>query len=424
VRRVGAGDEMNGIAISKPLSMEKPHPVVGKAILRASDLWWATLAATLIPVSLIWDFSWESSIGVDRFWSPPHLATYVGVALSGILGARLLVAFTFARRTGRAAGGVNVGPLSGPSGAWILLWGAALVQATLPLDNWWQQAYGLGAGLWPPPQLLKTVGFFAILLGGALLCAAQANNSEAARPARRLLTWHGGLLLTLTAVVLIMIVYPNRQHTGLFYLISCALYPVVLVGAGGAAQGRWASTRIALAYMAVSCAMVWLLPLFPARPLTPPIHNPLDRLMSPPFPLLLVAPALLLDWLRPRNPGSAAIVPASLTTRSTDKCRQDASAPRTLIQACAAGLGFFALFIAVQWTFAEFMLSSGSDNWVFAGGGRHWPFFLKIDQARVMFWGMKEDPLTWQKSLLAITLAILSAWSGLRVATWLSKLRR
>ena len=406
--RFRARDDMNGIALSKPLSVEEPRAAaVGKTIIRSTDLWWATIAATLIPVSLIWDFSWESSIGVDRFWSPPHLATYIGVWLSGIIGARLLVAGTLARRSGRAADGVSLGPLCAPSGAWALLWGAALVQATLPLDSWWQQAYGLGAGLWPPPQLLKTAGFFAILLGGALLCAAaQANCSETLSTARRLLPWHGGLLLTLCAVVLMMTNYPNRQHTGSFYLISCAIYPAVLVGIGGAARGRWTSTRIALMYMAVVCGMVWLLPLFPARPLTAPIHNPIDHLMPPPFPLLLVAPALLVDWVRPP-------LTSCLAGRGS-----------ILIQTCAAGLVFFALFVAAQWPFAEFLLSPGAGNWFFAGGGQHWPFFLKIDQARVMFWGLKQDPLTWQKSVLAITLAISSAWIGLRVARWLSKLRR
>src|SRR2546425_412611 len=106
--------------------------------VRPSDLWWAVFAATLIPASLIWDFSWESTIGVDRFWSPPHLATHVGVWLSGLLGIRLLVGARRSRRRGERTLAVNLGPLCAPSGAWVLLWGAGLMQAAFLLDNWWQ----------------------------------------------------------------------------------------------------------------------------------------------------------------------------------------------------------------------------------------------------------------------------------------------
>ena len=92
--------------------------------------------------------------------------------------------------------------------------------------------------------------------------------------------------------------------------------------------------------------------------------------------------------------------------------------------ACVAGLGFVAVFAPLQWWFAKFLLSPGADNPFFAGGGRHWPYFLKIDNARVMFWGAKQDPLTWQKAMLCIALAIISAWVGFGVSRWLSKVRR
>src|SRR5437773_1141450 len=136
---------MNGIALAKPVPLGESRTGAQELeLIRPFDLWWAAFAATLIPVSLIWDFSWESTIGVDRFWSPPHLATHIGVWLCGLLGARLVLAFMFTRNRGGSAAGVNIGPLCGPSGAWLLLWGAMTMQAALLLDNWWQQAYGLG----------------------------------------------------------------------------------------------------------------------------------------------------------------------------------------------------------------------------------------------------------------------------------------
>src|SRR5437867_8607787 len=238
---------MSSISLPERLSVPKEQRAAQKpASIQPLDLWWATISATLIPVSLIWDFSWESSIGVDRFWSPPHLATHIGVWLSGLLGIRLLTVFTVARRRGLKAFGVNLGPLCGPSGAWALVWGAVLMLAAFLLDNWWQKTYGLGAGLWHPPQILKAVGFIAILVGGILLCpAARATNPEKEKWVRYLSCWHGGLLLTMAALVLTMTNYTNKQHTAFFYLISCSIYPAILIGIGRTGPARWGSTGTA-----------------------------------------------------------------------------------------------------------------------------------------------------------------------------------
>src|SRR6266478_9992138 len=106
---------MSSIALPDPLSVSKEVPAAQKpASIQSLDLWWAIISATLIPVSLIWDFSWESSIGVDRFWSPPHLGIQIGVWLSGLLGIRLLTVFTIARGRGSEGIGVNLGPLCAP----------------------------------------------------------------------------------------------------------------------------------------------------------------------------------------------------------------------------------------------------------------------------------------------------------------------
>jgi len=436
-------DDMNGIAVARPTACGvRTAAAQCRVQVQAFDLGLAALAATLIPVSLIWDFSWESTIGVDRFWSPPHLTTHIGVWLCGLLGARLVFVFTLTHHQGGSVSGVNIGGFCGPSGAWILLWGAVVMQAALLLDNWWQQAYGLGAGLWPPPQILKAIGFFTLLFGGVVLCAGARGHGVASRRtmAAVLLHWQGGLLLTMCAVVLTMLNYPNWQHTAGFYKISCAIYPAVLLAMGTGASGRWGATCTAVVYMAIVCALVWLLPLFPARPLTAPIHNPTDHMMPPAFPLLLVVPVVVMDWLRGRSvllPGCEAATNQPTPNPSQEGNNPSCAAPllgggrggfkrtnRELWVAVTAGTCFVAAFVPVQWFFAKFLLSPGTDNWFFAGGGRHWPFFLKIDQARTAFWGVKQEPLTWQAALLAMLFAGVSSWIGLRVGTWLSKLRR
>jgi len=212
----------------------------------------------------------------------------------------------------------------------------------------------------------------------------------------------GGLVLTLIGVVTLTSSYPNRQHSGAFYEVACATYPIVPVALRGARKLRSPATAAAATYTAVICSMVWLLPLFPAKPQVAPIYNPLDHMMPPPFPLLLIVPALAIDAL-------------------LRKMRAD----RPWLQAVAAGVMFFVIFAAVQWIFAEFLLSDMADNRFFAGGGKHWPFFLKIDPlARLQFWGAAKDELNVVSGLISIALGILAACLGLSIAAWIRRIQR
>jgi hypothetical protein len=149
-----------------------------------------------------------------------------------------------------------------------------------------------------------------------------------------------------------------------------------------------------------------VLPLVPAKPQVPPIYNPLDHLMPPPFPLLLVAPAVMLDLLLRLAP------PRGLRDRPW-------------LQAIAGGLVFSLVFFVAQWAFAEFLLSDDADNWFFAGGGRHWPFFLKIDSAsRVAFWNFGRDRMSPLNMLIYVGLAVVAARVGLWVGSWMQRVRR
>ena len=153
------------------------------------------------------------------------------------------------------------------------------------------------------------------------------------------------------------------------------------------------------------CLAIWVLQLVPAKPLVAPIYNALDHLMPPPFPLLLAAPALAMDVLLRWFPGREQ--------RFQDWRR-----------AGECGLAFFAIFILVQWHFAQFLLTPAADNWFFAGGGRHWPFFLKIDpHLRTAFWKM-EDEFTLARGLVAAGFAVLSTRAGLWLGAWMKRLQR
>src|SRR5271163_3821778 len=52
-------------------------------------------AATCITVGIIWDISWHETIGRDTFWTPAHMAIYLGGVLGGCVGGWLAIQYTF-----------------------------------------------------------------------------------------------------------------------------------------------------------------------------------------------------------------------------------------------------------------------------------------------------------------------------------------
>jgi len=359
--------------------------------------WLMLLGAAGIPAALVWDFSWESTIGVERFFAPPHSATYLAIALA-TSGA--LVLLSDATRT-RAAG-VRLGPWRAPLGAWLVLWGALAFVTSVLFDRWWQSGYGLAAGIWHPPQILKAIAFFAVTLG-VWLCwlPRQARTSGALAFAVS-----GGIVLALISVVTLPASFANLQHSAFFFQLGCATYPVVLVALATAGRLRFAASTGALAALLLQLALVWILPLVPGAPEVGPIYNPRDHLLPPPFPLLLVLPALALDALLRVFPGRG---------------ERSLGLPRAL----EAGLSFSAIFVLAQWVFAGFLLTASADGWFFAGGGRHWPFFLRIDpSARAAFWHAPADELTLARAALVALLGVLAASAGLLLGAGMKRVRR
>ncbi len=423
--------------------------------------WLLLLAATGIPLSLLWDFSWESTVGIDLVWSPAHTATYLSVALAGL--ATLGLVFTTTRSPVGRASGVRLGPFYAPFGVWVALWGAVAFLVAVLFDRWWQSAYGLAAGIWHPPQILKAISFFAVVIGvwcfflrrqnqavrvGGPLSPRGTSGERAGERGLKMRPRHsegaplpnplptpsswgegnfpgefgvsvqippsgawafafaGGVVLALITVVTLVSIYPNRQHSAWFYKLACGTYPIVFVALSSAGKLRFSATAASLAYLAILCPMVWLLPLFSAKPQVAPIYNPLDHMMPPPFPLLLIAPALVIDAL-------------------LGKWRWPEHRFRAWFQAVVAGLAAFIVLLGTQWVLAELLLTQLADNWFFAGGGRHWPFFLKIDPlARQSFWETRQDEMNLANALIAAGLAVCAARLGLWIGGWMKRLQR
>jgi hypothetical protein len=417
----------------------------GRSRGRAAGLPWpltaAVLGATSIAVGLLWDISWHASIGRDTFWTPAHIAIYLGGLLCGLPAGWLALATTFAGTAEQRATSVNFWGFRAPLGAWVSIWGCIAMLTSAPFDDWWHNAYGLDVTIISPPHVLLAAGIFGCQLGAMLLAlsvqnrgAAAANPAAAAQgPATatpgaggRLLAfvyaYSAGLLLVIVSTLFLEYSEPNNQHGALFYEIGCAAYPLVLVAAARGARLRWPATTVAAIYMAVRMIVLWVLPLFPATPMLAPIYNPLRHMWPPFFPELLLAPAVAIDlimrWFRHRHAGGA---PTAVTAAATVDGQAAGGAGRRLALAFALGTAFTATFLAAHWYFSEFMLTPYARNWFFAAD--MWTYRSRLGAWRHEFW-VRGQPFHAATIPLTLLLATVSARLGLAWGDWMSRVRR
>jgi hypothetical protein len=376
------------------------RPLGRRAAVLPWYLYTALFGSTSIAVGLLWDISWHATIGRDTFWTPAHMAIYLGGVLAGLSCGWLALETTFASAPEPAAA-VRFWGFRAPLGAWVVIWGALAMVTSAPFDDWWHNAYGLDVKIISPPHMVLAAGMIAIQLGTMLLAVAWANRvPPAAKPRLTLaFTYAAGILLVLAATVVLEYSEPNRQHSGLFYKVSAGVYPLILLAAARGARLRWGATWTAISYTVLRLAMLWILPLFPARPLLAPIYNPVTHMWPTEFPLLLILPALAIDLL-------------------VQRLGEDRDGRLAL----AAGAAFLAVFFAAQWLFSGFMLTPHARNWFFAAD--QWTYYNRIGPWRHDFWDTDIDPVTPVKLAVALVLAAVSARLGLLWGSWMGRVQR
>src|SRR5579872_608750 len=208
--------------VAEPRAASAPLPWYLTAMLAGS---------TSIIVGLLWDISWHMTIGRDTFWTPAHMAIYLGGVLAGVSCGALALKTTFggsAEERGRA---VRFWGFRAPLGAWVAIWGAIAMLTSAPFDNWWHAAYGLDVKVLSPPHSLLGAGMITIQLG-AMLLALSAQNRAPAGEVRRLGLAHlyaAGIVVMMATGLLLEYSEPNRRHGGLFYELMAAVLPVLLV---------------------------------------------------------------------------------------------------------------------------------------------------------------------------------------------------
>jgi hypothetical protein len=377
------------------------RPLAERAAALPWYLYTTLFGSTSIAVGLLWDISWHATIGRDTFWTPAHMAIYLGGVLAGLSTGWLALATSFAGSPEDRAASVRFWGFRAPLGAWVVVWGTIAMLTSAPFDDWWHNAYGLDVKIISPPHMVLAAGMIAIQLGTLLLAVSWANRMPpAVRPRLSLaFAYAAGILLVLVSTVVLEYSEANRQHSGRFYSVSAAVYPLLLLAAARGARLRWGATWAAVSYTVLRLGLLWILPLFPARPLLAPIYNPVTHMWPTEFPLLLLLPALAVDLLVQRFG----------TGRDTRL-------------ALAAAGAFLAVFFVVQWFFADFMLTPHARNGFFAAD--QWTYYNRIGPWRHQFWDVDVDPVTPAKLGLALVLAAVSARLGLLWGSWMGRVQR
>jgi len=357
-------------------------------------------ASTSVILGVIWDISWHRSIGRDTFWTPAHLGIYLGGVVAGLTSGWVALRTTFAGSDADRGKAVRFWGFRAPLGAWVCIWGAFAMVTSAPFDDWWHNAYGLDVKIISPPHMLLAAGIAAIQYGAMLMTLAWQNRAIGNRGhLGRLYLLAAGLLLLLVATVATEHTQRWDMHRSHLYQVSAGAFLFFIISAARASVSRWPATTIAAVYTGLTLFMLVLMPLFPAQPLLGPIYVQVDHFMPTDFPLLLIVPAFALDLLLQRARG-----------RVNDW---------TL--ALLASAVFLVAFVAVQWPFADFLMTPAARNWFFVS--HRMPY--SADPAFQARWYQlnPSEGLTagW---LMALVIGFVSARCGLWWGNWMSRVQR
>ena len=366
-------------------------------------IWCSVIAVTSAMIGAHWDISWHRSIGRDTFWTPAHMAIYLCGVLAGTSCGYLILRTTFGRESDLRDASVKIWGFRGPLGAFICAWGGLAMLTSAPFDNWWHSAYGLDVKIVSPPHVVLISGILAVELGTLILILGSMNRTvgRLKRKLDWLFLYVGAMIIVLLTILTMEYTYRAVLHGAKVYLIIALTIPVVLAGVSRASGHRWASTIITGIYTVFLLGMEWILPLFPAQPKLGPVYHPVTQFIPPEFPLLLIAPAVVLDWL---------------WHKSSNQTRW--------VQSVIAGTAFLAVFLAIEWPFADFLMSPAARNWVF--GSIYFDYLTSPDTD--LFQNRFEPSASgvrfWSQIAWACVASIVMTRLGLAWGEWMRRVRR
>lgn len=384
--------------------------VTSEAKVRSASVPWyvlvGVLAVTSATIGGAWDVAWHRSIGRDTFWTPAHMAIYACGVLAGIVGVWLTLKCTFGNDRSMRDASVSIFGLRAPLGVFLAGWGGLAMLTSAPFDNWWHNAYGLDVKIVSPPHTLLILGIRAVAVGMLFLILAAMNRAAATdaanfKPLRWLFLYLGGLIVGGQMFFLQEYTWDIQLHQAMAYIAMGIGLPVIFAAISQASRFRWAATTAAAVYTICIIAEILILPLVPAQPKLGPVYFPVTHLVPAKFPVLILVPALALDllWQRSRN-------------------------WKTWQIALASGLVFVAVIAAVEWPFANFLMSKASANRFF--GTIYFDYNSRpngFDRMREFF---KPDSgwTLWFGLLRSSVYAAISTWIGLAFGRWMRGVQR
>ena len=371
-------------------------------------VWCGVLAITSAAIGGAWDVSWHRSIGRDTFWTPAHMAIYACGVLAAIICGYLIFATTFSNSAKLKAVSVNVLGFRAPLGAFIAAWGGIAMLTSAPFDNWWHAAYGIDVKIVSPPHTLLILGVRAVAIGVLFLILAAMNRAQVNdgtqtnfKSLQRLYLYTGGLIVAGQMFFLMEYTWDIVLHSASSYIAMGIALPIVFAVIWQSSRYRWASTATAAIYTLFAIAEILILPLFPAQPKLGPVFNPVTHMVPTKFPILIIIPALALDifWQRTRawKPWKVALI---------------------------SGILFIAVLVAVEWPFANFLLSKASENRFFGtiyfgynsrpAGYERMREFFQPDSGLALYRGF----------FIAAICGSIGTWIGLTFGRWMRSVQR
>jgi hypothetical protein len=368
-------------------------------------LWCSALAVTSVSIGAHWDVSWHRSIGRDTFWTPAHLAIYLCGVLAGVACGYLVFTTTFGCDAMKRNAAVHVFGFSGPLGAFLSAWGGVAMLTSAPFDNWWHNAYGLDVKIVSPPHTVLVLGIFAVEIGTLFLIMSAMNraegHSESFGALQKLLLYVAGLMMVLTMFFRVEYTWDIMLHRAGPYIALSIGVPLYYAAVWRAARHRWAATWMSAIYMLFVIGAILVLPLFPAEPKLGPIFQQVTHFVPPKFPLLMIVPGIVLDllWARIGNRNK-------------------------LLVAAVSGPVFVFSLVAVQWPFANFLMTRASENRFFATGFHDYGVPSWSAEVTRHFVNPQHGWTLWSGLCMAMLYSAISVWLGLLLGDWMRKIQR
>jgi hypothetical protein len=396
------------MADSTPLASQVRTQTAAQAAAGTESVPWYIWCCLIAVVSSViggaWDISWHESIGRDTFWTTPHMLIQLCGVLSGISCGYLILSTTFQKNSPLRAHSIWLWGFRGPMGAYLCAWGGVAMITSAPFDNWWHSAYGLDVKILSPPHVLLALGMMGIRFGTLVMIVSEMNRAAGTYRVKleRLVLFAFIFLMGMTIGIAQEYTFRFFMHGAQFYLVVALAVPIWMATVAAASGHPWAATITTAMYTALHLGFTWLLPLSPAEPKLGPVYQKITHLIPPDFPLLLIVPAIVCDLVRRRIGGW-----------------------NRWAQSAALGASFLASFFAVQWPFANFLMSPASRNWIFATD--NFPYFVRPRSPWVLNQFVATEPTAAAfcvRLIIALVVAIVMTRIGFGWGDWMRRIRR